>query len=217
MNSQWFRRPIKHMKISINPITITRHIVCFYGIADKYLGAKLSFLWPSNSTLSRLENSFHGNVIPPLQPAGQHSLPKNLFNHQVVHADFVCCHCQFVKHHRIDRLDRFCTILKPTITRYRDQIYVFLTFNVHALSIFHDLMEQTHIPSKKNYPIRSCTLKLWTQRYLSKAVFEWVPMDWIIECTYFWSERGRNELKMEWEGIDIMSGERRKSGEFWWL
>ena len=41
-----------------------------------------------------------------------------------------------------------------------------------------------------------------------------LSMERTADCTYFWSERGGNELRMEWEGIDIILGEKRQSEEF---
>ena len=107
-----------------------------------------------------------------LQPSGQHLLWKNLFNHLDVQADFVRWRCQIVKYHRIDRLDRFWTILKPTITRYRNRIVVFLLFNVQTSSISINLMQDPFIPSKKKYTIRSSTETYEKMKFSKGSVWE---------------------------------------------
>ena len=127
-------------------------------------------------------------LSPRQQLAGQYSLWKTLFNHPGVHAHFVRCRCQIVKHRRIDRMGPFWTILEPTILRYRNQIVVFLSFNVQTSS--HAYSEQAEI---------------------SNTILHWLTVS-----TYCCSERGRNWLGMEWEGMDIIFGKRKQSGEFWW-
>ena len=86
-------------------------------------------------------------------------------------------------------------ILKPRILRYRNQIALFLTFNVQTLCISLNRMERTHLPTKKRYPIRSCSEPLDKRVFFNSSV--WVSFYWPGHRPHMFLEEGTQQLSMD--------------------